>query len=153
MILRGFRYENGNLVEFHENKGVELHSRRQPDWLWPDLFFVAIYMMLALIMTSIKAKCGEGGSSLLNVSPIYVYFWQRQEFQSKFSTTPVVVNRVTLHKLHVMIFYIRNISSRAEGGGSVAGGQSNSYKKRSPATRNSDYYKKRQAILRPSPTQ
>ena len=153
MIIRGFRYENGNLVEIHENKGVELHSRRQPDWLWPDLFFVAIYMMLALIMTSIKAKCGEGGSSLLNVSPIYVYFWQRQEFQSKFSTTPVVENKVTLHKWHVMIFYVRSISSRAAGGGSVDGGQSNSYKKRSPATRNSDYYKKRQAILRPSPTQ
>ena len=33
VIIRGVRYENGNLVEFHENKGVELHSRRHPDWL------------------------------------------------------------------------------------------------------------------------
>ena len=33
LIIRSVRYENGNLVKFHENEGVELHSRRQPDWL------------------------------------------------------------------------------------------------------------------------
>ena len=33
LIIRSVSYENGNLVKFHENEGVELHSRRQPDWL------------------------------------------------------------------------------------------------------------------------
>ena len=33
LIIRSVSYENSNLVKFHENEGVELHSRRQPDWL------------------------------------------------------------------------------------------------------------------------